>query len=172
MKLTTLCYIENDDAMLMLHRVKKKQDVNKGKWIGVGGKFEAGESPDDCLLREVKEETDSPLPVGVIVASSPLSITTTKPNTCISIPLTALREKSQKPVMKGCYAGYRRRRFTPSTSGKGIAFSYAYSPKNIHPSPLSWCTTTMICLKPFLTGKRFQPNRLPLPFSAKDYQIA
>lgn len=57
MKLTTLCYIENDDAVLMLHRVKKKQDVNKGKWIGVGGKFEAGESPDDCLLREVYEET-------------------------------------------------------------------------------------------------------------------
>ena len=57
MKLTTLCYIEKDDAMLMLHRVKKDHDVNKGKWIGVGGKFEAGESPDDCLLREVREET-------------------------------------------------------------------------------------------------------------------
>ena len=57
MKLTTLCYIETKDALLMLHRIKKKQDINKGKWIGVGGKFEAGESPDDCLLREVKEET-------------------------------------------------------------------------------------------------------------------
>lgn len=57
MKLTTLCYIEADDAYLMLHRVKKKNDVNEGKWIGVGGKFEAGESPDDCLLREVREET-------------------------------------------------------------------------------------------------------------------
>ena len=57
MKLTTLCYIEKDDAMLMLHRVKTDHDVNKGKWIGVGGKFEAGESPDDCLLREVREET-------------------------------------------------------------------------------------------------------------------
>ena len=57
MKLTTLCYIEKDDAMLMLHRIKKDHDVNKGKWIGVGGKFEAGESPDDCLLREVREET-------------------------------------------------------------------------------------------------------------------
>ena len=55
MKLTTLCYIETKDALLMLHRIKKKQDINKGKWIGVGGKFEAGESPDDCLLREVKE---------------------------------------------------------------------------------------------------------------------
>lgn len=57
MELTTLCYIEKDDSYLMLHRVSKKNDVNKDKWIGVGGHFEAGESPEDCLLREVKEET-------------------------------------------------------------------------------------------------------------------
>ena len=57
MKLTTLCYIEKDGKYLMLHRVKKKQDLNKGKYIGVGGHFEQGESPDECLLREVKEET-------------------------------------------------------------------------------------------------------------------
>ena len=57
MKNTTLCYIEKDDAYLMLHRVKKVNDENHDKWIGVGGKFEAGESPEDCLLREVKEET-------------------------------------------------------------------------------------------------------------------
>ena len=56
-KLTTLCYIEKDNKYLMLHRVKKKEDINKGKWIGVGGHFEKMESPDDCLLREVKEET-------------------------------------------------------------------------------------------------------------------
>ena len=54
----TLCYIENDrDEYLMLHRVKKKNDVNQDKWIGVGGKFEDGESPDECLKREVLEET-------------------------------------------------------------------------------------------------------------------
>lgn len=57
MLLTTLCYMEKEDAYLMLHRVKKSHDVNKDKWIGVGGKFEAGESPEECLLREVKEET-------------------------------------------------------------------------------------------------------------------
>lgn len=57
MKNTTLCYIEKDGKYLMLHRVKKEQDENKGKWIGVGGKFEEGESPDECLVREVREET-------------------------------------------------------------------------------------------------------------------
>ena len=55
--LTTLCYIEQDDSYLMLHRVKKENDINKDKWIGVGGHFEAGESPEECMLREVKEET-------------------------------------------------------------------------------------------------------------------
>lgn len=55
--LTTLCYIEKDDCYLMLHRVKKEKDANKDKWIGVGGRFEPGESPEDCVLREVKEET-------------------------------------------------------------------------------------------------------------------
>jgi 8-oxo-dGTP pyrophosphatase MutT (NUDIX family) len=56
-KLTTLCYIENENQYLMLHRIRKKNDVNHDKWIGVGGKFEHGESPEECLLREVKEET-------------------------------------------------------------------------------------------------------------------
>ena len=55
---TTLCYLENDRGeYLMLHRVKKQHDVNQDKWIGVGGKFEENESPDECLLREVREET-------------------------------------------------------------------------------------------------------------------
>jgi len=55
--LTTLCYIEKDDKYLMLHRIKKENDLNKDKWVGVGGKFEPGETPEECLLREVKEET-------------------------------------------------------------------------------------------------------------------
>ena len=57
MRNTTLCYLEQGDNYLMLHRVKKAVDENKDKWIGVGGKFEGGESPEDCLLREVREET-------------------------------------------------------------------------------------------------------------------
>ena len=57
MKNTTLCYIEKDGKYLMLHRVVKKNDVNKDKWIGVGGKIEEGESPFDCVRREVYEET-------------------------------------------------------------------------------------------------------------------
>lgn len=57
MGLTTLCYIEKENKYLMLHRIVKKHDVNKDKWIGVGGHFEHGESPEDCMFREVKEET-------------------------------------------------------------------------------------------------------------------
>ena len=56
-RLSTLCYIERDGKYLMLHRTVKENDVNKDKWIGVGGHFEYGESPEECLLREVKEET-------------------------------------------------------------------------------------------------------------------
>ena len=54
---TTLCYVTRGSEVLMLHRVKKKNDVNKDKWIGIGGKFEQEESPDECLLRECWEET-------------------------------------------------------------------------------------------------------------------
>ena len=57
MRNTTLCYLEQDGKWLMLHRVTKKNDMNHDKWIGVGGKFEPFESPEDCLLREVREET-------------------------------------------------------------------------------------------------------------------
>lgn len=54
---STICYIEKDGKYLMLHRTKKKNDINKDKWIGVGGKFEDKESPEECIIREVKEET-------------------------------------------------------------------------------------------------------------------
>jgi 8-oxo-dGTP diphosphatase len=57
MKNTSLCYIENEGSFLMLHRIKKENDVNKNKWIGVGGKFECRETPEECMKREVFEET-------------------------------------------------------------------------------------------------------------------
>ena len=57
MKNTTLCYMENEGSYLMLHRIKKENDENKDKWIGIGGKFEPGESPFDCVKREIIEET-------------------------------------------------------------------------------------------------------------------
>lgn len=69
-ELTTLCYIEKNNKYLMLHRVKKEHDINKDKYIGVGGHFEYGESPDDCLKREVMEETGltliSYMPRGIV----------------------------------------------------------------------------------------------------------
>ena len=57
MILSTLCYLQQEGQYLMLHRVKKKNDMNQDKWIGIGGKLEAGESPEECLLREAREET-------------------------------------------------------------------------------------------------------------------
>lgn len=57
MKNTSLCYIEKDGKYLMLHRIKKENDVNRDKWIGVGGRFEEGESPEECAKREIFEET-------------------------------------------------------------------------------------------------------------------
>lgn len=57
MKNTTLCYIERGESWLMLHRIGRENDANRDKWIGIGGKFEDGESPEECLLREAREET-------------------------------------------------------------------------------------------------------------------
>lgn len=57
MKETSLCYIFDQGNVLLMHRIRKKNDLNEGKWIGIGGKFEENESPEDCVLREVKEET-------------------------------------------------------------------------------------------------------------------
>lgn len=57
MRLTTLCYIENDGCYLMMHRIKKDQDENAGKWIGIGGHMEENESPEECIRREAMEET-------------------------------------------------------------------------------------------------------------------
>ena len=69
-KLTSLLYLERDGKYLMLHRVKREHDENAGKWIGVGGKFEEGESPEECVIREAREETgltvESPTLRGIV----------------------------------------------------------------------------------------------------------
>jgi len=57
MKLGTLCYVKKDDSYLLLHRIKKENDMHQGLWVGLGGKFEARESPEDCVIREVFEES-------------------------------------------------------------------------------------------------------------------
>ena len=81
---TTLCYIEQEGKYLLLHRVKKKNDINKDKWIGIGGKFEEGESPEDCLLREVREETGLTLTAwrfrGVVIVDEAYSDFSSQPS--------------------------------------------------------------------------------------------
>lgn len=57
MQLATLCYVMDKDKTLMLHRIKKKNDMHEGKWNGLGGKFETGETPEECVIREIKEES-------------------------------------------------------------------------------------------------------------------
>ena len=57
MRLSSLCYLEQNGKYLMMYRNKKSNDLNQGKWIGIGGKFEEGETPEECMIREVKEET-------------------------------------------------------------------------------------------------------------------
>ena len=91
---TTLCYLERDDAYLMLHRIKKQDDYNHDKWVGVGGKFERFESPEDCLVREVREET-------CLTLSS---------STCT--PLTAGRARwcRATPAKRVCWSGCPRKR--------------------------------------------------------------
>ena len=92
-KFSTLCYIEKDEKYLMLHRTVKKNDVNKDKWIGVGGHFEYGESPEDCLLREVKEETGLKLTSWKSGESLRFSVTTGRWNISAFLRQTNLKER-------------------------------------------------------------------------------
>ena len=116
--LTTLCYIEKDDSYLMLHRIKKKQDVNEGKWIGVGGHFEENESPENCLLREVKEETGLTLTSwrfrGIVTF-----IAKGWPNICACTRRMDLRERFAN-VTRASLPGWRKRMCRLCGSGTAI----------------------------------------------------
>lgn len=83
---TTLCYLEKDGAYLMLHRVKKKNDINHDKWVGVGGKFEPGEDAPACALREVREETGLTMHAPVYRGIVDFSVTHGPPNGCTCTP--------------------------------------------------------------------------------------
>ncbi len=99
--LTTLCYIENEDSFLMMHRIKKENDINKDKWIGVGGHFEPGESPDDCLQREVLEET------GLTLADYRLrGIITGPPSICFSTQPRRIPAPSSSAA-RGNWSGFQ-----------------------------------------------------------------
>ena len=137
---STLCYLENDRGeYLMLHRVKKKNDVNQDKWIGVGGKFEGDESPDECLLREVKEETGVTLTEWKfrgVVTFSPTAAG--KGSTCTSLPPPAGTENLWTAAPRAIWNGYRRSRCQTSPSGKGIRSSCGCWPKTHRLSCSRW----------------------------------
>ena len=109
MRLTTLCYIEKDGAYLMLHRTKKENDQSHDKWLGIGGKFEDGESPEECMLREVYEETGLTLTDYAFRESSPLFPTGGRRNICICLRQTDMRE-SPASAARAFWNGCRKRR--------------------------------------------------------------
>ena len=112
--LTTLCYIEKDGCYLMMHRISKKNDVNKDKWIGVGGHFLVNESPEECLLREAKEETgltlkenDKLFTINPLLFSSPGMTDESNALMCAVITLDDTMQLSQAgAVGSECFDGF------------------------------------------------------------------
>ena len=115
--LTTHCYLEKDGSYLMLHRVSKKNDVNKDKWIGVGGHFEEGESPEECLCREVYEETGISLFPGNSEESSHSRRKVTERNTCVFTLLMNL-PAHRKNATKVNWNGFQKKSLRISTCGQ------------------------------------------------------
>lgn len=115
---TTLCYLERDGQYLMLHRVKKEKDVNKDKWIGVGGKFEPGEDALACVLREVREETGltmhSPAYRGIVDFTARPG----RPSACTCSP-AAIFPARCAPARKATLNGWTKRALKSCPSGPG-----------------------------------------------------
>ena len=109
-QMTTLGYIETRESYLMLHRVKKEQDVNEGKWIGIGGKFEYGESPEECMIREAKEETGLAVTSMKFRGFSHSSVINRTRNISACIRLTVFPDSS-KNVMKESFFGCRKMKY-------------------------------------------------------------
>ena len=105
---TTLCYIEREGQYLMLHRVKKENDVNQDKWVGIGGKFEDKESPEECLVREVREETGLTL-TDYAYRGLVTFVSDRRPNTCTCSPGTPSRTPVWS-VTRGTWSGWIRTR--------------------------------------------------------------
>ena len=124
-KLSTLCYIEQNHQYLMLHRTVKKHDVNKDKWIGVGGHFEKNESPEECLLREVWEETGYTLTSYRFRGLVTFVYGEDVPNICLFLPRTDLPARNT-PATRASWNGWTKMRFCTSISGREIKFSSAF----------------------------------------------
>lgn len=122
---STLCYLERGDSYLMLHRVKKEHDANRDKWIGVGGKFEEGESPEECILRETREETGLTLTSyryrGLVTFVSDNGLR----NICICLPRMAGRVR-RIPVMRENWPGFGNRICSPCRCGRATKFFCAF----------------------------------------------
>ena len=124
---TTLCYVEKDGRYLMLYRNKKPHDPNAGKWVGIGGHMEEGESPEDCLKREAYEETGLVLeqmePRGLL----PLYRTGMKRNICIC--LRAMRFPVRcTPARKALCSGFPSPTCPSCPCGKGTSFFFPFWP--------------------------------------------
>lgn len=119
---STLCYLERGDEYLMLHRVKKKNDLNRDKWIGVGGKCEEGESPEDCVLRETREETGLTLTDfryrGLVTFVSDQA-----PTEYMHLFTASAWTGTPIPCGEGSWPGSKRRRSGPCPCGRGTGFS-------------------------------------------------
>ena len=119
---STLCYIRRDGEWLMLHRVKREQDENAGKWIGVGGHVEEGETPEECLLREVNEETGLTLTSWKSAGRSIFCRTNSIPSGCTCTRRTNFPARFAR-AMKAIWRGFPKKSCLTCPCGRATAFS-------------------------------------------------